>query len=119
MLCTQYAGMGSCNVEIRDAMLEDSTPDVSANGIQSVPENPIGVGVNTQTEDSEIETFFLNKIADTTKKRRKLSKTKALRHIREILGDNVPVEFEQDFLKVIGGTAHVVGNCKSDAIVLS
>ena len=31
----------------------------------------------------------------------------------------MPIEFHQTFLKVASGAAHVVGNCKTDAIVLS
>lgn len=118
MLRTQYAGLGSCNVEIGDVILEDSNaPTVTQSGAIEIPQIPAISETQTQVDASEIEGLL--KQWNPKIKNRRLSKEKALRHIREILGENVPVEFEQDFLKVASSAAHVVGNCKDDCIILS
>lgn len=121
MLRTQYANMGGANVEIKDAMIDrDQSVDVSANGVQSTPNmpeaTPIG-SVSTVIDTSSIDDLF--KIADPSKKTKPISEEKARKHIAEILGEHVPVEFQPTFIKVASGAAHVVGNCKADAIVLS
>lgn len=117
MLITQYAGMGSCNVEIKDVTLEDDNmPPTQSNGVNPFIPNTIESPSEEAVDRSEIEAFLLK---TGTKPRKRLSREKALRHIREILGDDVPVEIEDDFLKVTSGAACVVGLCKADAIKLS
>ena len=116
MLITQYAGMGSCNVEIKDVILEDSTvPEVQSNGVNTIPDAP----KSTDAIDSSIiDDAFLMK-QSSKKPRRKMTKKRAERHIKAILGDSVPVEFYDTFITVSSGAAHVVGNCKTDAIQIS
>lgn len=119
MLITQYAGMGSSNVEIKNAMIDRGTPvEASPSGVQEVM--PIGTVSTTQDvviDSSAIDALF--KTWDYRGNSKPLSEEKARKHIAEILGDNVPVEFHQTFLKVLSSKAHVVGNCKADAIILS
>ena len=108
--------MGSSNVEIKDCQLETGeTAEVQSNGIQSVPQ--IG-SIETVIDSSAIDDDLF-KISDGKKPKKPLTEEKAREHIKEILGENVPVEFHQTFLKVASGAAHVVGNCKTDGIILS
>ena len=119
MLRTQYAGMGSCNVEIGDVEIESaSAPSITPTGALEIPQIPTVPEIQTKVDASAIDGLFKRQ-DKKAKNKKKLSEEKARKHIREILGDNVPVEFEQDFLKVASGAAHVVGNCKSDCIILS
>jgi len=120
MLITQYGGMLSSNVEIKDAMLEDGTVgpvNVAPSGVQEVAT----IGSLSTTDGTEIDSSDIDllKTWDYRGNRKSLSEEKARKHIKEILGDNIPVEFHQTFLKAVFGAAHVVGNCKTDAIILS
>lgn len=128
LLITQYGGMGSCNVTIGDVILEDSSDSIglSNNGVIDIPTNPIG-SLEDNTIDSvdidesdDIDSYLL-KTESTTRsaKQKPLSKEKAEKHLREILGDNVPIEFTDGFLKLASGPAHILGNCKTDCITLS
>ena len=120
MLITQYGGMLSSNVEIKDATLEDGPVgpvNVAPNGVQEVaPIGSLSTTDGTVIDSSDID---LLKTWDYRGNRKPLSEEKARKHIKEILGDNIPVEFHQTFLKAVFGAAHVVGNCKTDAIILS
>lgn len=115
MLCTQYGGMGSCNVEINDVILEDNyVPVVQDNGSIIIPNaNSDEVQIN----EDVIDALLLKKSKYGTK--HQLNKERALRHLREIIGDKVPVKFENDFLTVANCTPFVIGNCKADCIALS
>ena len=119
MLITQYAGMGSSNVEIKDVMIDRGTDaNVSPNGIQDPTQigsisTPQGFVIDSSEIDALLKTW------DYRGNKKPLSEKKARKHIAEILGDNVPVEFYDTFLTAASASAHVVGNCKADAIVLS
>lgn len=119
MLITQYAGMGSSNVEIKDVTIDRGTPvQVAPSGVQEVaPIGSISTTQGTIIDSSDIDALF--KTWDYRGNSKPLSESKARKHIAEILGENVPVEFHSTFLRVASASAHVVGNCKTDAIVLS
>lgn len=119
MLITQYAGMGSSNVEIKDVTIDRGTPvQVAPSGVQEVaPIGSISTIQGTIIDSSDIDALF--KTWDYRGNSKPLSESKARKHIAEILGENVPVEFHSTFLKVASASAHVVGNCKTDAIILS
>ena len=125
LLRTQYSGLGSCNVEIADVELENVGGEQIGNSdttnIPQIPEAQNGeISIDDIDVDDSLIDSFLNKVAtqnDVSKKR--LPREVAERHIREILGDAVPVKFIEGFIKVAGGPAHVIGNCKADAIEIS
>lgn len=121
MLTTGYVRMGSCNVEIQDVMLENNAPTISPSGVMSIPE-PSADEFTKEEIINEDDISALFKKWDgkkPIKKRKRLSEEKARKHLYKILGDDVPLEFKEGFIKVMSGDAHVVGNCKADAIVLS
>jgi hypothetical protein len=94
MLITQYGGMLSSNVEIKDAMLEDGTVgpvNVAPSGVQEVAT----IGSLSTTDGTEIDSSDIDllKTWDYRGNRKPLSEEKARKHIKEILGDNIPVEF--------------------------
>ena len=116
MLRTQYNSMGSANVEIKEAMIDNGKQtSVSPNGINDT--QPIG-SVSTVIDSSAIDDSLF-KVFDGKASSKLLSEDKARKHIAEILGENVPVEFQRTFIRVASGAAHVIGNCKTDAIILS
>jgi hypothetical protein len=110
--------MGSCNVEIKEVMLENiNSPEIQNTGALQIPEVTPEV---TQTMDvDEVDAFLLKQMDKSTEKKKKLTEEKARKHLYDILGENVPLEFREGFLKVASGAAHVVGNCKADCIILS
>lgn len=118
MLVTQYAEMGSCNVEIKDVILEDSgTPEITLQtGLNQIPEAPKAIDI---IDSSAIDEAFLMKRRKRKPLIKIMTKKRAERHIKSILGDSVDIKFQKDFLTVASGAAHVVGNCKADAIEIS
>lgn len=117
MLRTQYAELGSTNVEINDVIIEDAgTPTMQSNGIElpaPVPETPTEVIIEDSFDGGD-----LFKTRQSGKREKPLSAESARAHIRRLLGD-VPIEFEEGFIKVLSGTPGVVGTCRADAIILS
>lgn len=120
MLRTQYVRLGHSNVEILEAMLEQDEPVVKANGI---PEAPTIANIDQDEVVDDIDAFLLKVLGEDElhngkRPKKRLSEEKARKHIEKILGD-VNVEFRDEFLSALKGTAHVVGCCKADGIILS
>ena len=121
LLITQYYRLGSCNVEIRDVMLENPITNLSveSNGTTEVPQLGNGAQIETIVDDADIDALLNKQMTVKDSKKKKLSKERARRHIEEILGKNVPIEFRNTFIEVASCAPHVVGNCKADSIILS
>jgi len=58
LLRTQYAGMGSCNVEIKEVMLEDTNaPEIQNTGALQIPEATPEIVQTTDVD--EVDAFLL------------------------------------------------------------
>ena len=122
IITTDYAGLDHCNVEIKgvtviDQVPEAKAPNTDANIIQKKAEyyDTIQTGL-----DAVLACQWTEKDRDKIK----LTEEEAKRHLRRIFGDRVDdPEFirwvNEDFIKIEGAPANVVGACWSDGILLS
>lgn len=122
IIVTDYNYLDHCNVEIKgitviDQVPESKAPNTDANIIQKKAEyyDTIQTGL-----DAVLACQWTEKDRDKIK----LTEEEAKHHLRRIFGDRVDdPEFirwvNEDFIKIEGAPANVVGACWSDGILLS